>query len=201
MSRYLLAASLLGLVLAGCHSAATAEKPMPAEVVAAVPVRTPIVEWDEYVGRLAAIEFVEVRARASGYLDSTHFNEGQIVREGDLLAIIDPRPFVAEVTRAQANVNAAASQVEQAKAAVAQSDAEVKVAEARYDLAVTRYERSRPLIAQKAMSQEELDIRETEQNSSGANVIAVKAKLALSKTAVVSAQSTEESAKALLDIA
>lgn len=201
MSRYLITAALLGLVLTGCNSTATAQKPMAAEVVAAVPVRTPIVEWDEYVGRLAAIEFVEVRARVSGYLDSTHFNEGQIVREGDLLAVIDPRPFVAEVTRAQANQTAAATQVEQAKAAVIQGEAEVKVAEARYELAVSRYERSKPLVAQKAMSQEELDIRQTEQSQSQANIVAVKAKLALAKTAVLSAQAAEESARALVDIA
>ncbi len=192
---------LLGSLVTGCSQSAPAQQPVAADVVAATPVRTPIVEWDEYVGRIAAIEFVEVRARVSGYLDSTHFNEGQLVREGDLLAVIDPRPFNAEVARAQSNVAAAESQIRQAKAAVVQSEAEVKVAEARFDLAVTRFERSRPLVAQKAMSQEELDIRETEQSQSKANVLASKAKLELSKTAVASAESALESAKALLDIA
>lgn len=202
MRQSLLLATLFGLVLTtGCSPSAQQPQPAAAEVVASTPVRTPIIEWDEYVGRVAAIEFVEVRARVSGYLDSTHFNEGQLVREGDLLAVIDPRPFVAEVARTQSDVAAAESQVRQTKAAVLQSEAEVKVAEARYELAVTRFERSRPLVAQKAMSQEELDIRETEQSQSKANVLAVKARLELSKTAVASAESAVESAKALRDIA
>ncbi|MES2788275.1 MAG: efflux RND transporter periplasmic adaptor subunit [Planctomycetota bacterium] len=201
MCRSLLMATLLGMMLTGCSPSAAAPPPMAAEVVTSVPVKTSIVEWDEYVGRLAAIEFVEVRARVSGYLDSTHFDEGQVVREGDLLCVIDPRPFVAEVSRTEADVAAAVSLVQQAKATVIQVEAEVKVAEARYDLAVTRFERSRPLVAQKAMSQEDLDIRETELSQSRANVLAVKARLELSKTAIASAEAAVESSKALLAIA
>src|SRR3954470_24508795 len=93
----------LAMSLVGCAKA-TRELPPPPGVVVGKPVVTPIVEWDEYVGRLEAIEYVEIRARVSGYLDSTNFDEGQLVHKGDLLCVIDPKPFEAELARAKANV-------------------------------------------------------------------------------------------------
>src|SRR5436190_13010520 len=93
--RLLLALAGVGCaVVSGCAretAAAKANEPPP--VVVATPVKMPIVEWDEYIGRLDAIETVEVRSRVSGYLASSHFEEGQLVKEGDLLAVIDQRPF------------------------------------------------------------------------------------------------------------
>ncbi len=66
-----------------------------------------ITEWDEYTGRLTAIDTVEVRPRVSGYLESVHFKEGQIVKKGDLLFVIDPRPFRAVLAAAAADVRGA----------------------------------------------------------------------------------------------
>src|SRR5437588_10793702 len=87
----------------GCtRQAASNQQPPAVQVVVATPINKSIVEWDEYVGRFDAVDFVEVRARVSGYLQSIHFEEGQIVKEGDLLCVIDPRPFVAELTRGKA---------------------------------------------------------------------------------------------------
>lgn len=77
----------------GCSKPADDVAAPPVSVVVGVPIRKEIVEWDEYVGRLDAVEFVEVRSRVSGYLTSIHFNEGQLVKKGDLLFVIDPRPF------------------------------------------------------------------------------------------------------------
>src|SRR5688572_22769874 len=91
-------ATPLGIsLLFGCNQAPDEiPKPPPVEVVVATPIKKQIVEWDEYVGRLDAVDFVEVRARVSGYLQSIHYDEGQVVNKGDLLCIIDPRPFERE---------------------------------------------------------------------------------------------------------
>jgi multidrug efflux system membrane fusion protein len=122
-SRTLLA--LLGVsLLLGCQQGGKQQpQPPQVEVVVATPIKKQIVEWDEYVGRLDAVDFVEVRARVSGYLQSTHFEEGQVVNQGDLLCVIDPRPFTAELNRAKA-------QLEEAKASLVQSRARAEEAKA-----------------------------------------------------------------------
>jgi len=86
-------------------------KPPPPEVDVAHPVVRESVEWDEYTGRLAAVETVAVRARVSGFLEKIHFQAGQIVNKGDLLFTIDPRPFVAELDRANAEVKRAEAEL------------------------------------------------------------------------------------------
>ena len=68
------------------------------------PLEKQIVEWDDYTGQFAAVDYVELRARVSGYLDSIHFTDGQIVKRGDLMFVIDPRPFQADVDLAAANL-------------------------------------------------------------------------------------------------
>lgn len=201
-SLLLLAASIASLAsLTGCQKAPAAA-PVPAiEVVAGVPASAPIVEWDEFVGRLDPIDFVEVRARVSGYLDSTNFKEGQIVKQGDLLCVIDPRPFEAEVRRSKADIERSQAQVRQASASVLQFEAEVQEAQARHDLAVKQLERSRKLVQQNAVSQEGFDVRESEVTQANANLRAAKARLELAHTQVASAESAVASAKALLSIA
>jgi multidrug efflux system membrane fusion protein len=70
-------------------------------------IEQPINEWDEFTGRLEAPESVEVRPRVSGYIDKVAFDEGSLVKKGDLLFQIDPRPFQAEVKRLQAQLQQA----------------------------------------------------------------------------------------------
>lgn len=89
--------------------------PPPAQVTVAPPIARKIIEWDEYSGRLAAPETVEIRARVSGYLDRIHFTEGAIVQKGDLLFTIDPRPYEAEVARLEAEVARLRARAELAK--------------------------------------------------------------------------------------
>jgi len=80
---------------------------------AAVPVSVAVVEqrdvalWDEFSGRLEAVERVEVRSRVAGAIKAVHFREGALVKEGDPLITIDPEPYAAEVDRAKAQVLAA----------------------------------------------------------------------------------------------
>lgn len=70
-----------------------------------------IVEWDEYTGRLDAVDTVEVRARISGYLVESHFKDGQLVRKGDRLYSIDPRPFERALDQARAEVALAETRI------------------------------------------------------------------------------------------
>ncbi len=105
----LISLAALGLLLAACQkpvSPASGPPPPPA-VTANQPAQREVVEWDEYPGRLEAVEMVEARARVSGYLQSVHFKDGAEVNKGDLLFVIDPRPYQAEVDRAEASLNQA----------------------------------------------------------------------------------------------
>lgn len=98
-----------------------AQGPPAPTVTVAQPIAKRITTWDEYSGRFEAVESVEVRPRVSGFVDKVHFKDGQIVKAGDPLFTIDPRPFEiaaesarAEVARARAQVALALSEVERA---------------------------------------------------------------------------------------
>ncbi|HZO48410.1 MAG TPA: efflux RND transporter periplasmic adaptor subunit [Xanthobacteraceae bacterium] len=103
---------ILAPALAACgQGQQAAPAPPPPTVTVASPTQRNIVDYDEYVGRFVAIDFVEVRARVSGYLDGVHFNDGQIVKQGDLLFTIDKRPFQNALDQARANLALARSNV------------------------------------------------------------------------------------------
>jgi len=91
----------------GCISACTksaAPTASPPEVSVAQVIQKRVKDWDEFTGRLQAVETVEIRPRVSGYIDRVAFTEGSQVKRGDLLFIIDPRPYKAEYDRAAADV-------------------------------------------------------------------------------------------------
>ena len=103
--------------LAACDQNASSQAPRPAAapaVTVAKPIVKDIVEWDEFVGRFDAVDSVEVRARVAGYLQSVHFKDGAIISKGDLLFVIDPRPFKATVDDLAAAVTSAESKLEYA---------------------------------------------------------------------------------------
>ena len=87
---------------AATSEADAAAAPPPPTVTVSQPLQQELVEWQEFTGQFAAVDYVEVRARVSGYLESIHFRDGQLVERGDLLFVIDPRPFEAELSAAQA---------------------------------------------------------------------------------------------------
>ncbi|HEX6980181.1 MAG TPA: efflux RND transporter periplasmic adaptor subunit [Alphaproteobacteria bacterium] len=91
------------------------EPPPPPSVSVAKPIVKEIVETDEFTGRFEAAAAVEVRARVTGYLASVHFREGSIVKEGDLLFVIDRRPYQALLDQAEAAVASAQARVEFAR--------------------------------------------------------------------------------------
>ena len=75
-----------------------------------------VTNWDEYPGHLEAVEMVEIRPRVSGYIDSIHFTDGAEVKAGDLLFVIDPRPYQAELDRDQARFELAENDLQRAEA-------------------------------------------------------------------------------------
>ncbi len=132
----------LAAILAGCKNETAAQQaPPPPDVTVAEVLSREVQEWDEYTGRLRAVETVELRARVSGFLESVNFVDGQMVKKGDLLFVIDPRPY-------QATLDAA--------------NAELARAEASLALAVNDMERAEELLANRAISAEEYDSRSKE---------------------------------------
>lgn len=188
--------------LAGCQQAAPAPPGRPAPTMTvAQPVRKQIVEWDSYTGRLEAVDFVEVRARVSGYLQSVHFDEGQIVTQGDLLFVIDPRPFETELNGAQAALRQAESQLQQADARQEEARSQKLQADAGLALAEARVQRVRDLKERNAITQEEVDQREAEFLQAQANVEAAQAGISSARAAISTAEASIESARAQVQMA
>ena len=152
----LLALFLLGGCGAqGQDSKAGGPGPMPpVPVKTGLPLQKELVDWDEYTGRIEAVESVEVRARVSGYLDQVKFRDGDKVKKGDLLFVIDPRPYRAELSRAEA---------------------ELERARSRLELARNDLERAERLRRSKAISEEEYDGRSKGMRESAAAVRAAEA--------------------------
>ncbi|MBE6413481.1 MAG: efflux RND transporter periplasmic adaptor subunit [Verrucomicrobiaceae bacterium] len=144
-------------VCAGCSKKAPqARQAVPDDVYVATPIIKPIEIWDEFTARIDAVKSVEVRARVSGYLAKINFSEGQMVKQGDLLFVIDPRPYEAAVASAKANI------------------AEV---EARLALAKSNLERARSMYKATVVSKEVFETRGAEVLSAQASLAAAKAKL------------------------
>jgi RND family efflux transporter MFP subunit len=121
LARLVVPLAAISALLAGCgQSQAPAQSaPPPPQVSVAKPTKKMVTDHDEYVGRFIAFDYVEVRARVSGYLDKILFKDGQLVKEGDPLFIIDRRPF-------QATVEQSKAAVEQAKANLAFAESDLK---------------------------------------------------------------------------
>ena len=130
--------------------------PPPAVTVAAVLERE-VTEWDDFTGRLEPVEAVDVRPRVSGYIQQVAFTEGSEVRRGDVLFVIDPRPYAAELDRAQA---------------------ELERARTRAALAASEVERAQRLLAVQAISREEFDSKLSARTEGQAAVRAAEATLA-----------------------
>ncbi|MCH7294516.1 efflux RND transporter periplasmic adaptor subunit [Acinetobacter higginsii] len=132
----------------------TASSPPAATVDVASVVSQTITDWQEYSGRLEAIDQVDVRPQVSGKLIAVHFKDGSLVNKGDLLFTIDPRPFEAELNRAKAQLASAEAQVTYSSANLG---------------------RNQRLIQSNAIAHQELDQAENEARSANANLQAAKA--------------------------
>ncbi len=145
---------ILGVWLAIGGPAQAQQGPMP--VTVAKPLVKNIIDWDEYTGRFEAVERVEVRARVSGFLESVHFREGQIVDKDQVLFIIDPRPFQAELDAARAAVEAA---------------------ETAFNLAVTELKRAERLVSRNNIARETVDQRRAARETARAEILSAKARV------------------------
>jgi RND family efflux transporter MFP subunit len=106
----------------GGHSAsASAPAAAPPSVTVANPLQRRLVEWDEFTGQFAAVEFVEIRARVNGYLRTVQFADGQLVRKGDVLFQIDPRPYEVALATARAQLAEANGRLELANRQLARA--------------------------------------------------------------------------------
>ena len=109
-----MAISLLAVVLAACEQKAP-RAAAPPPVTVAQPVKRIVTDWDDFTGRFDAVEDVQVKARVGGFVTNVEFKDGDIVHAGDLLYIIDPRPFEAVAEQADGQLSDARGKVELAK--------------------------------------------------------------------------------------
>lgn len=141
--------TLLCIVLIGCErKAEPAAAPPPPEVQVSVPVERDVTDYEDFTGRTEAVASVEVRARATGYLDKANFKDGSIVTKGDVLFEIDPRPYESDMRRAEASVA-------QAKARMVRLESE--------------FERAKGLLPSKVISKEEYDRISSDRSEAEAN--------------------------------
>lgn len=187
----------LSVLLAGCATSPTEQIPAKPEAVAvSYPVERKVTNYSDFTARTAPVDSVEVRARVSGYVDQVKFAEGALVKKGDVLVVIDPRPYAAELARAKA-------QLEEAKAAHAQALTQLQDAQAQESRVVatlpyltSRLERSRRLVPANAVTQEEFDRQEAELNQARADLSRTKAQVASAKAAINTALAAVQSAQA-----
>ena len=144
------------IAVSGCGKKAPQMAHSAPEVQISKPIKKTFEVWDEYTARVEPLEFVELRSRVSGYLEKIFFKEGQIVKAGDLLFVIDPRPYEASLAAAKASV---------------------KEVEARLLLAKTNLERAKDLLKSNAISKEIYDTRESDVLSTEASLLNAQALL------------------------
>jgi RND family efflux transporter MFP subunit len=152
-------ALLLGLCLGatGCARRPAEVPPAPVSVQVSPPVERYVTDYAEFTASIAAVNSVEVRAHVWGYLEKTHFKEGDLVKKGDVLFELDPRPYQALLS--------------QARAKVAQDEAQLAYDEA-------EYQRNRRLVVTGAVSRSDLDKTASARGVDMANIAADKAAVA-----------------------
>jgi len=155
-----LAAILLGSLVVACENTDAPQALSPPDVSVATPLVRQVTDWDEFTGRLAAVKSVEIRARVSGYLETMSFTEGVFVNRGDLLFVIDPRPFASVLD---------------------EMNAELKRTRARLQLTKNELGRAQRLHTTNAISDEELDARTQESHEAAATMEAAKANVQSAK--------------------
>lgn len=144
------------LVMAGCRERNQYVEPPPPEVTVAYPVRKMVQEHYETTGQTRAVKTVVLKARVDGYLQEIGFKDGDLVQQGQVLYVIDPAPYEAEV---------------------ASAEAALEKANAQYRLAQQNLKRTRELASKKVATASELDVQEAEVATSKADVGAAKARL------------------------
>jgi membrane fusion protein, multidrug efflux system len=135
------------ILSAGCKPSTQAPALPPPPVTVATPIRKQIVEWNEYTGRTEAVESVQIRPRVSGYIDQITFKEGQLVKPGDVLFVIDQRPYQHVLDQDKANL---------------------RKADAQRQLKLANFTRAQQLFQNRVTSKEEYDTSVAERNEAEA---------------------------------
>ena len=144
-------------IATGCKQSTQAPPPAPPPpVTVAAPIRKEIVEWDEFTGRTDAIESVQIRPRVSGYIDQIGFSDGQLVQPGDLLFVIDRRPYQDALDEATANL---------------------KDAEANRQLQEANFARAEQLYQTKVTSKQDFDTSVAQKNQAEAKTAQARAQV------------------------
>jgi membrane fusion protein, multidrug efflux system len=150
----------LGAIRVDARASAQAAPTIVPEVDVATVIEKTITDWQAYSGRLEAVEKVDIRPQVPGTIVSVNFKDGALVKKGDTLFVIDPRPYVAEVDRATAQLAAA-----QARTGYTQSD----------------WERAQRLIADNAIAKRDYDEKQNAAREASANLKAAQAALETAK--------------------
>jgi multidrug efflux system membrane fusion protein len=167
--RWALVGAGMGIAASFGAAALFLDLPFSSAAVAAAPVQAPaipvtvalvqsrnITTWEEFSGRLEAVDRVQIRSRVDGAIQSVNFREGALVKAGDLLFTIDPAPY---------------------QAAVAQAEGQVASARAKLDLARLQFDRARKLSESKAISQSDMDQRQNAVTEAEAGMMTAEAAL------------------------
>jgi RND family efflux transporter MFP subunit len=199
-----LAATVLALAACGrSPEAGGPARPPAVTVVAVAPHAVPV--YGRYVGQTEAVKTVEVRARVEGFIERQVVPDGATVKAGDVLFVIDPRPFQVALEQAQANVARDTAQLRQAEATLVQREADVRQAQANVDRDLaqlenwrTQEERYRTLLQQELIAREQYDQIRTSWTAMDATVKADRAALENARAALSAARATIENARAVI---
>jgi membrane fusion protein (multidrug efflux system) len=204
---WVLAVGLLALV-PGCGEPNAYVEPPPAEVTVAAPVRRDVTDYFEATGTTQPVLSVDIRARVKGFLKERHFQEGALVKEGQLLLVIDEEPFRLALEQAQTTLAEAEAALKKAHESRARETAGAQLAldEAQFQLTRISEDRQLKLIARGAGTAEELDQAVAARKKAGAqvdadramleqaradyqtNILAAEARVAATRTAVRNAE-------------
>jgi RND family efflux transporter MFP subunit len=158
--RFWTGALVAAAFLCGCHQKTAVPAPPPVAVTAAKPIQREVVNYAQFTGNTAAVKSVEIRARVSGYLDKLGFEEGAVVKAGDMLFVIDPRPYQAALDLAQANLEQAKAQLE---------------------LADSNFQRAEDLERKGVISSQDYETQSANKDQANASVLANQANLETAK--------------------
>ena len=206
--RAVFAVLCLGLALGGCSDGASGKTPQtapPVPVAVAEATQKTVPIQVTAVGNVQALTTVGVKSQVNGQLMQVSFKEGDLVKQGDLLFTIDPRPFEAALRQAEANVARDTAQLHQTEASLVQREAEVQQAQANLERdraqlenARTQEQRYKTLMEKDLIAREQYDQIRTNMTALEATVQAVRAAVDNAKASLTAARATVENARATI---
>lgn len=184
----------------GCQKANVYQAPPPPDVMVALPIQKSVTSYIEQTGKAQASERVELKARIEGFIQEIHFTDGDRVKTGQLLFVIEEKPFKVKLEHARAKVNEADANLKKAQQSKEReiAQAQLQLSESEHKLAAFNFDRVAKLLEKNALTQQEHDQIEVTLRTSEARVTARKAEY---EQAQVNFQSNIATAQATLDLA